>query len=108
MTSGVLLVRFSQATGSAFTAEQHAAIISASMFLGVLAAVATGWLRTRSIVDWWRRSVTAAVSVFGAAVLAVFATGADLIGGYVGMACYLALLIAAAWLTHRAAGRSVQ
>lgn len=108
MTSGVLLVRFFQATGSAFTAEQNAAIISASMFVGILAAVATGWLRTRSIADWWRRSVTAAVSVFGAAVLAVFATAADMIGGYVGMACYLALLIAAAWTTHRAAGRSAQ
>jgi hypothetical protein len=106
MTSGVLLVRFSQTTGSGFTTEQNAAIISASMFLGIIAAVTTGWLRTRSITDWWRRSVAAAVSVFGAAVLAVFATVADLIGGYVGMACYLALLIAAAWTTHRAAGRS--
>jgi len=108
MTSGVLLVRFFQTTDSAFSAEQNAAIISASMLLGILAAVVTGWLRTRAIADQWRRGVTAAVSVFGAAILAVFATAADMIGGYVGMACYLVLLIAVAWLTHRAAARSAR
>jgi hypothetical protein len=70
--------------------------------------VATGWLRTRAIADQWRRGVTAAVSVFGAAILAMFATAADMIGGYIGMACYLVLLIAVAWVTHRSAVRSAQ
>lgn len=108
MTSGVLLIRVLQTTDSALPAEQNAAIISASMFLGIFAAVATGWLRTRTIADQWRRGVTAAVSVFGAAILAVFATAADTIGGSVGLACYLVLLIAVAWATHRAAARAAR
>jgi hypothetical protein len=78
------------------------------MFVGIVAAVATGWLRTRSIDDLWRRGVTAGVAVFGAAILAVFATLADLVGGTVGLACYLLLLCVAAARTHRTAGRAAR
>lgn len=108
MTAGVLLIRVLQTGDPDFAPEQGASIIGASVFLGIVTAVAIGWLRTHAVADYWRRAVTAGVSVFGAAILAMFATAADMIGGPVGIMIYLAFLIAVAWKTHRAAARSAQ
>ena len=108
MTTGVLLLRVLQAGNPELPVQQGGAIIGASVLLGVLAAVATGWFRTRTIPDYWRRGVASVISVFGAAVLSVFATAADMIGRRVGIALYLALLMVAAWATHRAAARAAR
>ena len=104
MTAGVLLIRLTQMSDPAVSPQLGAGLVTGSMFLGLFAAAATGWLRTGRIEDQWRRGVTAAVSVFGAAILAVLATAADSIGGLAGLTGYLVVLVGGAVLAHRAAG----
>lgn len=80
-------------------------IISLALLLGIVAAVATGWLLTRPLDDPWRRGVTAALSVFGTALLSVVTMPIHSVAGSVGLVVYLALLLVAATVTHRAAHR---
>ena len=80
-------------------------IISLALLLGIVAAVATGWLLTRLLDDPWRRGVTAALSVFGTALLSVVTMPIHSIAGSAGLVVYLALLLMAAVVTHRAAHR---
>ena len=108
MTAGVLVVRLLQARDPAPSVDVSALILTTSVFVGLVAAVATGWLRTRVVPDPWRRGVTAAVAVFGAALVGVVATAADTIAGWQGLAAYLTLLFAAAVFTHRQAARAAQ
>jgi hypothetical protein len=108
LTAGVLLVRVLQTGNPDLPADRVGPIIGTSVFLGIIVAAVSGWLRTGAIDDYWRRGVTAGVSVFGAAILAIFATAADLVAGPVGIAVYLLFLIAGAWRTHRAALRAAR
>ncbi len=107
MTAGVFVLRIAQAGDpAAVAASAGATVIGVSLFLGIVAAVASAWWRTRVIDDRWRRGVAAAVSVFGAALLALIATPADLVAGRLGLGLYLTVLLAAAVLTHLAAMRA--
>ncbi len=106
LTAGVLLLRVLQAGNPDMPVQQGGAILGTSAILGVVAAAATGWARTRTIPDLWRRGVTSVIAVFGAAILAVFATAADMVGRRVGLGLYLAVLIVAALATHRAAAHT--
>lgn len=99
-TGGVLALRVLQAGGEA-PPEQTAPLLTATMFAGIVAAAGSGWITTRAIGDLWRRGVTAAVSVFGAVLLAVAATMADQIAGVVGVSAYCATLFIASLYMHR-------
>jgi hypothetical protein len=107
MTAGVLAVRLAP-HASAEEAATGAVLVTASLFLGIVAAAASGWIQTRSLDDLWRRGVTAAVSVFGAALLAVGAIPADRGGGTAAVVAYgaglgVAAITAHLWLARRAA-----
>ena len=101
MTAGVLLVRLLQSGDPQNLAAQPGTwILGSSVFLGLVVAAATGWLSTRAIPDPWRRGVTAALCVFGAVLLAVVATVADMIGGAPALSVYAGILAVAAGATH--------
>jgi hypothetical protein len=109
MTAGVLLVRLLQRGDPQNLAAQPGTwILGSSVFVGLAVAAATGWLSTRAIPDPWRRGVTAALCVFGAVLLAVVATAADMIGGARALSVYAGILFVTAGATHhlaRAAAR---
>jgi hypothetical protein len=71
-------------------------ILSVAALLGMIAAAATGWLLSRGIADLWRRGATATLAVFGAILLSLVAMPADSMGGRLGLAGYLAALLAGA------------
>lgn len=107
MTSGVVTLRAMQArNGAALTADTGFAILSVTIVLGIVGAVLSGWLLGRPINDTWRRGVVAALSVFGASLLAVGATVTDMFTGIRGLSVYLALLAVAAVIAGRAARRA--
>ncbi len=107
MTGGALTLRLVQAGGAApVSTETGALLLGGSALAGLIAAVATGWIRARAIDDTWRRAVTGAVAAFGAVLLALGTTIADMVAGPLGIAGYFALLSAAAAVAHRAARRA--
>ena len=81
-------------------------VISVALLLGMISAVATGWLLTKGLDDPWRRGVTSALSVFGTALLSIVTMPIHSLTGSVGLAVYLALLLFVAIMTHRAAYRA--
>ena len=81
-------------------------VISLALLLGIVAAVATGWLLTRPLDDLWRRGVTGALSVFGTALLSIVTMPIHSVSGSVGLVVYLVILLVAAIATHRAAHRA--
>ena len=81
-------------------------IVSLALLLGIVAAVATGWLLTRPLDDLWRRGVTGALSVFGTALLSIVTMPIHSVSGSVGLVVYLVVLVVAAIATHRAARRA--
>jgi hypothetical protein len=104
MTAGVLTLRLLQAGGTT-SAEIGGSLLTATLFGGIVAAVLSGWVATASIDDTWRRGVSAAVAVLGAALLAIGATVADQFLNVAGLGVYCVALIVAAVLTHRLAYR---
>ena len=106
-TAGALLLRLLQG-GRPLAVPQDIgfAIVTVSIALGIAVAAASGWLRARAIEDTWRRAVVSALSVFGATLLALLATPADMLGGSVGLAAYLTLLLVAATYIHAVAIRA--
>lgn len=109
MTAGVLLVRLLQrGDPQNLGAQPGTLILGSSVFLGLVVAAATGWVSTRSIPDTWRRGVTAALCVFGAVLLAVVATAADMIGGAPAVGVYAGFLFVAAAITHGIARRAAR
>ena len=89
------------------TAGPAEAIIPTSLFVGIVVAVATAWVLSRPIADYFRRGLTAAIGTFAALLLAGLAVPADIVAGVVGLSLYLMLLIALcvwAWLKARMAG----
>ncbi len=105
MTGGVFAIRLLQATDG-ISAEGGGTVITATLFGGIIAAVATGWIRSRPIDDVWRRGVTGAVAVLGAALLAIAATAIDQFSGLVGLGVYGFGLLAATIVLHRLAVRA--
>ena len=81
-------------------------IISLALLLGIVAAVATGWMLTKRLDDPWRRGVTGAVSVFGTALLSILTMPIHTVAGTTGLIAYLVVLLLAVVLTHRAAVNS--
>jgi hypothetical protein len=71
-------------------------ILSVAVVGGVVAAVASGWLLSRTIHDVWRRGVIAALSVFGASLLTLVAAPADMLAGRLGLVAYLVVLLVGA------------
>ena len=104
MTAGVFALRFMQSVGST-SAEAGGSLLMATLFGGIVAAVLSGWFATASINDGWRRSVVAASSVLGAALLAIGATVADQLSGTIGVGIYGITLAVAAVLVYRTATR---
>lgn len=102
MTGGVAALRYLQAGGEP-DPNLAFAIVTGTALGGLAAAVATGWVCTGPIDDRWRRAVTAAVSAFGAVLLALVATPVDLLLGTPGIAGYLVLLVAGLLSFHHAA-----
>lgn len=96
ITAGAIVLRTAQARSAAvLSLDTGFAILSATLILGIVAATASGWLLARTITDTWRRGVIAALSVFGASLLALVAAAADLLAGRVGLAAYGTTLVAA-------------
>lgn len=108
ITAGALTLRLLQARGAAGDERTGFTVIASTALTGLLLAAATGWLRTRAINDRWRRGVAAAMSAFGAALLAVVATPADVLGGTPGVGTYTVILLIAVLLFHRAAARAAR
>lgn len=107
MTAGVVLVRTAQArSGSGLAVDAGFLLLSAGVVLGLVAAATAGWFLARPIHDHWRRAVVAALSVFGACLLALIAAPADIVAGRTGLTVYLAVLLAVALLTATAARRA--
>lgn len=107
MTAGVALLRTAQArAGDGLAADTGFLVVSAGVVLGLVAAVTAGWMLTRPIPDHWRRGVVAALSVFGACLLALIAAPADMAAGRTGLTVYLVLLLTIALLAATAARRA--
>lgn len=110
MTAGVFLLRLVQTVGLRAPTDLSGLVLGLTVLGGIAAAAGTGWIRTEAINDLWRRGVTAASAVFGAALLTVAALLADTLGGTIGtagralgLALYLAVLVLASLQTHRRA-----
>ncbi len=89
------------------TAGPAEAVLPVSLFVGIVVAVATAWMLSRPIADYFRRGLTAAIGAIAALLLAGVAVPADMLGGVFGLSVYLVLLIAIcvwAWLKARMAG----
>ncbi len=89
------------------TAGPAEAIIPTGLFAGIVVAVATAWVLSRPIADYFRRGVAAAIGAFAALLLAGLAVPADMVAGVFGLSLYLTLLVALcvwAWLKVRMAG----
>jgi hypothetical protein len=107
MTTGVALLRTAQATtGEGFAVDTGFLILSAGVVLGIVAAAAAGWLLAHPIDDYWRRGVVAALSVFGACLLAMVAAPADIVAGRIGLTAYLVVLVVVALFARSAARRA--
>ncbi len=97
MTAGVVVLRTVQrADASALSVDTGFLILSVAVVGGVVAAVASGWLLSRTIHDVWRRGVIAALSVFGASLLTLVAAPADMLAGRLGLVAYLVVLLVGA------------
>ncbi|HEX9692863.1 MAG TPA: hypothetical protein VGA22_12280 [Gemmatimonadales bacterium] len=106
LTAGVLMLRVLQQHPDGLAEATGGALLTGSMVGGVFGAIVSGWGRTRAIDDYWRRGVTAAVSVLGAALLGVAATAVDQFAGWIGLAVYLVMLLAGSVYTHLRAARN--
>ncbi len=104
MTAGVFVLRVLQMR-STTEPSIGGALLTATLFAGIVAAVASGWFAASPIDDTWRRAVVAAISVLGAALVAVGATAADQFGGVIGLGMYLTVLIVGAIALHSKARR---
>jgi peptidoglycan biosynthesis protein MviN/MurJ (putative lipid II flippase) len=96
VTGGLLALRTAQRGGTTESQDAGFFILSAAVLLGMVVAAATGWLLSRGIDEFWRRGVTATLAVFGSLMLSLVAMPADWMGGRVGLAVYLAALLAGA------------
>lgn len=101
ITAGLLLLR--SAFGAPPVDAAAHVVIPASLFLGIVAAAAAGWLLARAIPDFFYRGLTTALSVFGALLLAALAAPADMLGRRLGLALYLVLLVTLGTLAGRRA-----
>lgn len=107
MTAGVLILRAVQSGGAhELPRDAGFVILGVSLFTGIVIAVASGWLRAKPIGEPYRRGVIGALSVFGAFLLALLATAADMVGGVAGLTVYLAALVAGLTYAHGAAARA--
>ena len=104
MTAGVFALRYMQSSGNP-SVETGGSLLMATLFGGIVAAVAAGWFAAAPIGDTWRRGVAAASSLLGAALLAIGATVADQLFGMIGVGIYGIALAVAAVLVYRAATR---
>lgn len=87
-------------------AEHGAALVLASVLIGLALAVATGWRCSRPIADLWRQSVIGALSVFGASLLSLVCLPLDLVLGRFSLILYSAALVGGSVATARSARRS--
>jgi hypothetical protein len=76
------------------------------VFAGMVAVSVVAWWLARPVTDWWRRGVTAALSVFGALMLTALTAPADMIAGQTGVAVLAALFTGAALAAGRYSVRS--
>lgn len=107
ITAGVGALRLAQSrSDTPLSLDTGFAILSVTLLLGIVAAVASGWSLARTIGDTWRRGVIAALSVFGASLLALAATAADLLAGRVGLAAYCTGLVGATIYARAVARRT--
>jgi hypothetical protein len=103
---GTLMVRMTQQAGASDAPETAAAVLSASLIIGITLAAGTGWMLTAAVEDLWRRGVTAAVSVLGASLLAVVTLPLDALVGQPALLVYASLLAVGAVIATRAARRN--
>jgi hypothetical protein len=96
-----------RATGPADAgAERGAALVLASVLVGLTIAVATGWRCSRPIADLWRQSVIGALSVFGASLLSLVCLPLDLVVGRIALVLYASMLLVGSVAAAAAARRS--
>jgi hypothetical protein len=107
ITAGVAFLRILQSTsGENPSPETSATVLFASLFAGVVAAVASGWRRAKPIGDYWRRAAVATLSVSAAVLLALPAAAADLLAGVTGLIVYVLILTVASGFAHATARRA--
>ncbi len=104
LTGGILVLRTVQRAGMAAEGSDTGfTVLTISTLTGIVTAVAVGWARSRALDDTWRRGVIGMLSVFGMALLAGITVPAELVGGRVGLAIYLAVLVMAFAAVNRQA-----
>jgi uncharacterized membrane protein AbrB (regulator of aidB expression) len=106
ITGALLALRTAQRDAASASQDAGFVILSAAVLFGIIAAAATGWILSRGIEELWRRGVTAALAVCGSLMLSLVAMPADWMGGRVGLAVYLATLLAGALYTGAHARRA--
>ena len=89
-------MRWTQEAGAPEAPQTAAIVLTTSLLVGVVLAAGTGWMLTAAVENYWRRGVTAAVSVLGASLLAVVALPLDAFLGPAGLFVYVAVLVVAA------------
>ena len=96
ITLGLVVFRALPGGGAELNLDQQFLVISAGLGAGMLTTIGLSLALSNAIVDWWRRGVIAASSVFGASILAALTTAVDIFAGGIGLILYAAVLFATA------------
>lgn len=103
ITAGMMLLRSIQARQPNPDVQAGFTIMSGALILGMLTAVATGYVLTRTLAETWRRAVVGGLGIFGASILAGLAAPVDMVGGRLGLGIYLLGLVGLTAIARRAA-----
>lgn len=76
------------------------------LFAGIVVAASVAWRLARTIADWWRRGVTAAIAVFAAMLLTAVTAPVDMAAGTIGLLVFAVIMIGAAALAAQYVQRS--
>ena len=81
-------------------------VLTAGLLAGMGTAVTVAFRSSRLVVDLWRRAVTGAIALFGAAIISIIAMPLEMVAGVPGLALLLVILIVAFTKTHRIVTRA--
>lgn len=95
LVTSAVIIRLLQTGQSDQTNTLAGFVFTAGVLLGMATAIVIAFRSSRPIVDLWRRAVTGAIALFGAAILFIIAMPVELVAGMPGLAVFAVLLIVA-------------